>query len=204
MQRFSWVIVVAVAAVVLVVFLWPERQPVPEVQNDTIVFFGDSLVAGYGASEGNSLPEQLSRRLGRPVRNLGESGDTTAAGVARLSEVTVLEPGLVIVLLGGNDALRKRPVSETKENLRSIIETLQAEGAAVVLVGVRSGVFGFNDGYDQMYADLADEYELVYVPDALSGLFGDPRYMADAIHPNDAGYAILAERIHEAIAPIYD
>lgn len=179
-----------------------KSTPIPEVQNDTIVFFGDSLVAGYGATLGNSLPEQLSLLLNRPVINMGVSGDTTADGLARLDEVISRNPGLVIVLLGGNDALRKVSQDKTEANLRQIIEALQATGSAVVLVGIRSGLFG--DRYDSMYEELASSYDLILVPDALSGLITRPEYMADTIHPNDAGYALLAERIYQAVEPIYE
>jgi len=202
MRSNSILIIVVVLVGVSLFWLFRPGQSVPEVRNDTIVFFGDSLVAGYGATANNGVVDQLSAQLEKPIINAGVSGDTTTDGLARLDAVLAHDPGLTIILLGGNDALRKHPIEETEANLRQIIETLQANGSAVVLVGIRSGLIG--DRYDTMFETLRDEYDLLYVPDALRGLIGRTEYMTDAIHPNDAGYAMLAERIYEVVAPIYE
>ena len=176
-------------------------QPVPVVKNNTIVWLGDSIGSGYGASKGNSPPDYLEQQLGLSVINASKSGDTTADGVAKIDRVLREDPGMVIIQLAGNDALQKVPTSETEMNLATMIQSFQASGAAVTLVGIRSGPFG--DAYGEMFEDYTDEYDLIYVEDALKGLFGDPRYMADPIHPNDAGSERLAERVFEAIAPVY-
>lgn len=163
--------------------------------NSTIVAFGDSLIEGVGATTGNDLVSQLSRRLGRPIVNLGVSGNTTAEGVARLNEAIEERPGIVILLLGGNDTLRRISVAESQTNLTTLITGFQQAGAVVVLLGVRGGVL--RDGRAEMYETLAKQYGAVYVPDVLDGILLKPELMSDAIHPNDAGYAIIAERIAE-------
>lgn len=184
-------------------WLFGERtQPVPVVKNTTIVWLGDSIGSGYGASEGNSPPEYLARQLGMPVINASKSGDTTTDGVEKIDAVLALDPGLVIMQLAGNDALRKHDETVTAANIQTMIEAFLAAGSAVALVGIRSGPFG--DRYGEMFATYADQYDLVYIPDALKGVFGDTRYMADPIHPNDAGSEILANRVFEAIAPVYE
>ena len=183
------------------ILFFAESQPVPEVKNNTIVWLGDSIGSGYGASDGNSPPEYLERMLGMPVVNASKSGDKTADGVAKIEAVIARDPGLVIIQLSGNDALQKRPISETKANLETMITTFLESGAAVALVGIRSGPFG--DAYGDIFEDFADQYDLIYVEDALKGLFGDARYMADPIHPNDAGSEKIAERVYEVVAPIY-
>lgn len=160
---------------------------------DAIVMFGDSLVEGVGATRGNDLPSLISRGLGLPVGNLGVSGNTTADGAARIDELLKSDPDIAIILLGGNDALRKVPIEETEANLRQIVSAVQARGAVVLLLGVRGGIL--NDPYDDMYERIAEDTGSAHVSNVLKGLFADSRYMADAIHPNDQGYAMIAERV---------
>lgn len=166
-------------------------------KNDTIVAFGDSLIAGVGATKGNDLVSVLSRKLGVPIINLGKSGDTTADGVARMEAVFARDPGIVILLLGGNDYLRRINTEETRANLATLITAFQERGAMVVLLGVRGGVL--RDEYAPLFAALSETYHTLYVPDVLDGVFAHPNLMSDAIHPNDAGYAVIAERVHDAL-----
>ncbi len=168
-------------------------------KNPTIVAFGDSLVSGQGASAGKDFVSQLSVLLQRPIINRGVPGETTAQGRARLPEITAEGVGTVIVLLGGNDYLKRIPEDETFENLRVIVTTLQSSGSMVVLLGVRGGLF--NDHYDARFEALAKETDALYVPDVLRGLIGDASLMSDAVHPNDAGYQRIAQRVFEELAP---
>jgi lysophospholipase L1-like esterase len=163
----------------------------------SIVAFGDSLVAGYGSTKGNDFVSLLSKGLGEEIINLGVSGDTTAGGLARIDSALNREPKITILLLGGNDFLRKVPREETFSNLRTIISKLQERGSIVVLVGVRGGLL--SDSADGYYEDLAEETGSAYVEDVLDGLFGDARYMSDSIHPNDAGYLKIAERLYPVL-----
>ena len=121
--------------------------------------------------------------------------------MAKTDAVTAQDPGLAIIQLSGNDALQKVSQEKTEANLRIMIEAFQANQSVVLMIGIRSGPFG--DQYGDMFEDLAAEYEILYLPDALKGLFGRPQYMADPIHPNDAGSEILAERVSELIVSIY-
>lgn len=182
--------------VVLAIWFFFFRSPTitnyPSAGTD-IVAFGDSLVLGVGASEGKDFVSLLSQKLGVPIINLGKSGDTSAAGLARLSELDWYKPKVVLLLLGGNDYLRRVPKEETFATLSKIIEDLQSRGAAVLLLGVRGGVL--QDNFSGEFSALAKKYHTAYVPDVLGGLLGDKEYMADQIHPNDAGYARIAERV---------
>lgn len=162
-------------------------------KNDVIVAFGDSLVAGTGATEGNDFVSKLGVRIGKPIVNLGVPGDTTADGLARVEEVLAYNPGVVILLLGGNDYLRRIDEETTRTNLAKLIQTLQENGSMIVLLGVRSGIL--ISGRDDMYEDLTESYGLVYVEDVLDGIFGKQELMYDGIHPNDAGYTIIADRL---------
>jgi acyl-CoA thioesterase I len=162
--------------------------------SSTIVAFGDSLVEGKGATMGNDFVSVLERSVGRPILNHGVSGDTTADALMRLDAVIAEKPGIVLLLLGGNDYLRRVPEETTRKNFVTIIEALHHAGAVVVLLGVRGGLL--QDTRESLYEDLAKEYHLVYVPDVLDGIFGRSALMADGIHPNDAGYAIMSDRIY--------
>lgn len=171
---------------------WPINN-YPSIQNGPIAMFGDSLVEGVGATIGNTLPEQLGEKLGTEILNYGVSGDTTRDGLARYNTVLATKPRMVIVVLGGNDFLKKIPREETFQNLEKIVTAFQGEGAIVAVVGVRSGIIG--RGADEEYEALAKQTGSVYVSDVLSGVFGRSELMSDAIHPNDRGYQHIAERL---------
>ena len=165
----------------------------PSANQGPIVAFGDSLVAGVGATRENDFVSVVSRELGVPIQNLGQAGDTTRDGLERLDDVLAEKPKLVLLLLGGNDYLQDIPPAETFANLGTMIESIHDTGAMVVLLGVRGGLF--TDSYKQEYEVLSKRYQTAYVPNVLDGLFGNPRYMADTIHPNDAGYTEIADRV---------
>ncbi len=173
---------------------------VPVQGTGSILFFGDSLVEGVGATAGHDLPSLLSKALGEPVLNYGVSGDTTRQGLDRISQARSENPRLVLILLGGNDFLQKVPREETFANLKQIIEQFQSDGAAVVLIGVRSGII--SGGADEQYAALAEETEALYIEDIFQGVFGDPALMSDTLHPNDRGYEKMAHRILSAVTPL--
>lgn len=170
-------------------------------KNATILIFGDSLAEGVGATEGNDLADRLGRSLGKPVLNYGRSGDTTRNALERLPEAVAEDPGLAIIILGGNDVLKQIPKEETFLNLEKIIAGFRNNGTTVALVGVRSGLIG--GGRDSDFEALAEKTGALYVSDILKNIFADTRYMSDAVHPNDAGYAIIAERITPDIASLY-
>jgi acyl-CoA thioesterase-1 len=166
-------------------------------KNATIVAFGDSLVAGYGATVGNDFVSVLSRELGVSIENFGRNGDTSALAFDRMDTVTARDPGIVILVIGGNDILRRVPIKETEGNIREIVKAFQRNNTQVVLVGVRGGLV--NDPYASMYESIKEDYELAYLPDVLSGLLGRKEYMSDPIHPNDKGYAHIAKRLEKIL-----
>ncbi len=157
-------------------------------QGRDVIAFGDSLVAGVGSSSGGFVS-----LLGESVINLGVSGNTTRDALARIEELDAYKPKVVIVLLGGNDFLRKVPEAETFSNLSQIIQEVQKRGAVVLLLGVRSGIL--SNRYDKEFKRLSDEFGTAYVSDVLDGVFGHPDLMYDTIHPNDSGYKLIADRV---------
>ncbi len=135
----------------------------------------------------------LAQQTGVPISNFGESGDTTAQAKARVVEVLADKPDITLVLLGGNDALQRVSDEETEANFRGIITAIQNSGSKVVLLGV---VGGFpRDRYESMFERLAEDYEVTYVPNVLSGVIGRSSLMSDGIHPNQAGYQVIADKI---------
>jgi lysophospholipase L1-like esterase len=200
-------IVLAVCGAVLAALVWWTAEGVPRpakpTSGRTIVAFGDSLVEGRGATPGKDFVSLLSRRLGMPIINAGRSGDTTAAALARLDrDVLARDPKVVIVLLGGNDFLRRVPVESTFTNLQQIVDRIRRRGAAVVLVGVSVGLL--SDPYAAEYTTVARRHAAGLVPDILDGIIGNRELMADSIHPNDRGYAIIAERLERAVREVVE
>ena len=182
--------------------LWSLRSSAPHAARPTagerVIAFGDSLVEGVGASAGRDVVSLLSARVGVPIVNAGRSGDTTGTARARLdSAVLSRRPRVVIVVLGGNDFLRRIPHEETFANLDAIVDRIRERGAAVILVGLSFGVL--TDTYGDGYEDLARRTSSGLVPDILEGILGQPDLMADHIHPNDRGYRMMADRIEPVL-----
>ena len=182
--------------------LWSLRSGTPVAAKPTagelVITFGDSLVEGVGASAGHDVVSLLSARVGVPIVNAGRSGDTTGSALARLdSAVLSRSPRVVIVVLGGNDVLRRIRHEETFANLDAITGRIRSRGAAVILVGLSVGVF--TDAYGRGYEDLARRTSSGLVPDVLAGILGHPDLMADQIHPNDLGYRMMADRIEPVL-----
>lgn len=191
---------VAAAVIVLVLiatFVFRgQRAPVRNLDSrgSEIVAFGDSLTAGYGASAGEDYPAKLSTMIGRTIINAGVSGDTTDSALGRIDDaVLARNPRIVIVGLGGNDYLRGAPIDSTENNLRTIVKKIQDRGAMVVLLGFRFP--SLNANYEAMYARVSRDEQALLVPDMLDGILSDEKLRSDAVHPNAAGYAIMAERV---------
>jgi lysophospholipase L1-like esterase len=167
---------------------------------ENIICFGDSLTYGTGAAQNKSYPAQLSAMTDQPVINAGIPGNTTADGLERL-ETDVLEksPRIVLITLGGNDLKNGVHKDVAFMNLKTIIEAIQAEGGLVVLGGVKFIIL--DKGYGEMYKKLAKETDIILMPNILGGLIGKDKYMSDPIHPNGAGYEIMAQKFHKAIEP---
>ena len=169
---------------------------------EQILILGDSITAGYGLESEQAYPSLLSQKLNLPIVNRGVSGDTTADGLARLSEdILTEEPWMVIVGLGGNDFLKKVPKTLTEQNLRAIISQIQAENAITVLLGMNLGLF--TDEYKDLYQRIAEETGSYLIPQVLKGILDNPKHrQQDIIHPNAIGQEILADKIAKALKPL--
>ena len=170
---------------------------------ETIICFGDSLTEGVGAEPGEEYPTILSRLLGMRVVNAGQRGDTTAQALERINTSVVNKnPRLVILLLGGNDFLRQIPTRETRQNLKELVRQIQDHGAMVAIAGIKLGFF--TDEYGPIFEETAAEFDAIYIPQVMKGIFNDTKLRSDQIHPNSAGYRLIAERIAKKIKPMLD
>ena len=166
----------------------------------TIICFGDSLTYGTGASQDMDYPSQLSQMLNKPVINAGVPGDTTGRALKRLKrDVLSRNPDIVMITLAGNDLKNGVPRDTAFRNLRQIIESIQNQGAGVIIGGLK---FPLRDrGYGKGYRELADQTGAVLIPDIFEGIMGNRKLMSDPIHPNDGGYKVIALRFYEAMLP---
>ncbi|MFO6423564.1 arylesterase [Motilimonas sp. KMU-193] len=167
-------------------------------QDSVILAFGDSLTQGVGAPNEQSYPAQLTRQLGVPAINAGISGETSSQGLARIESLLQEHaPDLVIICYGGNDLLRKLPLSQLKQNLEKMILLSQAHGAKVLLVGVPKPAI-FLDPVP-IYGELAEQYHLSAELDILSDLLDDKAMKSDAVHLNATGYQAFAQALAKLI-----
>ena len=162
---------------------------------DTVLAFGDSLTAGFGAATYQSYPEVLEDLALLNIINAGVSGELSAAGLQRLPALLAQhQPKLVILCHGGNDMLRSRGSNAAKNNILQMIALIREQPAEVLLLGVpRPGVFlSTADFYDE----IAEETGVAYLPDLMQEVLGNASLKSDAVHPNAAGYQFIASDIH--------
>lgn len=169
-----------------------------------IVAFGDSLTAGYRLAPGDAFPVKLEKALrGRglsvEVANAGVSGDTTAAGLARLDWAVPDGTQIVILELGANDALRGTDPAVTRANLDQTITRLKAKGAVVLLAGMlapRNWGGDYAKRFDAIFPDLAKAHGVALYPFFLDGIaLKSELNLDDGIHPNARGVDVIVARI---------
>lgn len=171
----------------------------------TLLLFGDSIIAGYGLSEDDTLTAQLQayldqKKLNVNIVNGGVSGDTTSAGVSRLPwTLKRHKPDIVFLALGGNDVLRGLPPSMAKQNLEIMLKTLQDNGVQVILSEVLAPA-NLGQEYSQelsnAFKDLAKRFNVPLYPFLLEDIFATPELMLrDGIHPSAAGVKAMTQRL---------
>ncbi len=164
----------------------------------TIIAFGDSLTAGQGANSTESYPAVLGEFIGIDIVNAGKNGDTLQSALERLDgEVLEQKPQVVIMTLGGNDIMRRVSVEQSVEAAAAIFTKLIGAGAMVIFIEIDPPLFASK----RMKAirAVAEPLGVVWLDGITTGLWGNSKVMADNIHPNAAGYRIMAERIHEKL-----
>ena len=178
-----------------------------------LLVFGDSLVAGYGLDQGVAFPDQLGDALAADgidveVINGGISGDTTAGGASRIDWSLADGPDAVMVVLGGNDALRGLSPDDMEANLDRIINTIADRDIPMLIAGMHApanmgGAYG--KAFDQAFLNAvakgkARGAKLAFYPFFLDGVALDPQLnQNDGIHPNVAGVKVIVERIRPEV-----
>ena len=165
----------------------------------SVVALGDSLTYGTGATPETSYPSVLAELSGWNVVNAGAPGETAAEGCARLPAlIDEHRPRLVLVLLGGNDFLRRLPDEGIRQGLASCVATARARDTPIVLIPVpRIGLGGL--GNAEVYGTVAREHKVALVDGGLAELFGRAAMRADRVHLNAQGYRTMATTLVEGL-----
>lgn len=176
-----------------------------------ILFFGNSLTAGYGLDEEQAYPALIQNKLDSlglnyKVINAGLSGETTASGNSRLEWVLERQPIDIFVLeLGANDGLRGIDPQETYQNLLSMINQVQEKypEAEIILSGMMvppNMGQAYAEKFRQIFPRVAEEENVMLIPFLLEGVAGEPELnLSDGIHPTAPGQAIVAENVWEVL-----
>lgn len=181
-------------------------QQAPANAQKTILFFGNSLTAGYGIEQDDAFTGLTQDRidslgLNYRVINGGLSGETTAGGLSRLDWFLEDEPAIFVLELGGNDGLRGILPSESKKNLLGIIDKVRAKypNTEIILAGMQippNMGQDYTDEFKNIYPEVAAEKNVKLIPFLLEGVAGDPALnLPDGIHPTEAGHKIVFETI---------
>ena len=177
----------------------------------TILVMGDSISAEYGLPRNAGWVHLMEQELIKDgsswkVFNASISGETTAGGISRLPALLQQKhPGLVMIELGANDALRGLPLSETEKNLRSMISMSKKSGGKVLLIGMQIPPnYGrdYTEQFKKIYPRIAKEESVVLTPFLLAGVADKPElFQEDHIHPNAAAQSILLKNVWGSMAP---
>ena len=194
-----------------------------------IVCFGDSLTAGYGASNGQAYPDYLQKKIKSPVINAGISGDTTIGALARIDkDVLAKDPQVVIIEFGANDLWQGLTVTQIKNNLEQLIRRIDNGKRKIYIANwvpdnaitadflTALNILRFANGVPALsMADLtgiASDFKsalialtatanVELVENIFEGIYGKSSLMSDPIHPNARGYELMADKYFNAIKP---
>ena len=175
-------------------------------QVKTILFFGNSLTAGYGVEPSEAFPSLIqnkidSLKLTYKVVNAGVSGETSSGGNGRIDWILRQPVDVFVLELGANDGLRGLPVDETRKNLQSIINKVKAKytKAKLVLAGMQippNMGEKYASDFQKIFPELAEKNDMTLIPFLLEGVGGEAKYnQQDGIHPSIEGTKIVAENV---------
>jgi len=199
-----------------------EAEPVPTKTADAvtkaaetseekiILFFGNSLTAGYGLDTEEAFPALIQDRmdslgLNYTAINSGLSGETTSAGLNRLDWVLNQEVDIFVLELGANDGLRGIPIKETRENLQAIIDLVRKKNAdtQIILAGMQippNMGQAYTREFQQVFPELANKNDIKLIPFLLEGVAGHPDLnLEDGIHPTAEGHKIVRDNVWDVL-----
>ena len=175
-------------------------------KNKTIVFFGNSITAGYGLDLSQAFPARIQEKLDSmnlpyKVVNAGVSGETSSGGRSRISWILKQKVDIFVLELGGNDGLRGIPITETRKNLQAIIDSVKIKypAAKIIITGMQippNMGKRYTTEFKRMFPDLAKQNNISIVPFLLEGVGGNAELnLSDGIHPTAEGHRILANNV---------
>lgn len=186
------------------IYSWAQANPV-------ILVLGDSLSAEYGLPRGTGWVSLLEEQLAKDkspwtVLNASISGETSSGGLTRLPKLlSQKKPGIVLIELGANDALRGLPVSDTERNLSKMIQMSKKSGAKVLLCGIQiPSNYGqtYTTQFKKLYPQLAKQEQIELLPFFLEGVATKPEFFqADRLHPNVQAQSIIFKNVWGSMAP---
>ena len=179
----------------------------------TVVFFGNSLTAGYGIEPAQAFPALIQKKIDSlnlpyKVVNAGVSGETTSGGNSRIDWILRQPVDVFVLELGANDGLRGIPITETKSNLQSIINKVWAlyPGAKIILAGMQippNMGQQYTSEFRAVFPELAKKNNIALIPFILEGVGGEEKFnQEDGIHPTEEGHKIVAENIWQVIKDV--
>ncbi len=180
----------------------------------TVLFFGDSLTAGYGLDDpDHAFPGRIQKKIDAEklpwrVINAGLSGETTAGGLRRLDWILRRPVDIFVLELGGNDGLRGLSPDVARANLQAIIDRVRAKNPAtrIVIAGMEmpsSMGADYTAAFRKIYPELAAKNAAVLIPFLLEGVGGDPELnLPDGVHPTARGHEIVAETVWKILRPL--
>ncbi|MBT1702559.1 arylesterase [Chryseosolibacter indicus] len=178
-----------------------------------ILFYGDSLTAGYGLSPEEAFPSLIEQQLiksGKPTKavNAGLSGETSAGGLTRIDWVLRQPIDIFVLELGANDGLRGLPLEQTKKNLQAIIDKVKSKypQTKIVIAGMMVPPnMGpeYSSKFKDLFPALARQNKAVLIPFLLQDVAGNEKLnQADGIHPNPEGHRIVANNVYKVLNPL--
>ncbi len=182
------------------------EEPAASSDQKLILFFGNSLTAGYGIDEDDSFAGLTQKRidslgLDYKVINAGLSGETTAGGLSRLDWFLEENPEIFILELGGNDGLRGIELTETKKNLMAIIDKVRSKSpdTKIILAGMQippNMGQEYSSEFKEIYPEVAETKNVILIPFLLENVGGIPELnLPDGIHPTEEGHQIVFETV---------
>lgn len=182
-----------------------------ENRSKIILFYGNSLTAGYGIDLDQAFPALIQKRLDSlgldyTVINSGVSGETTSGGLNRLNWVLNQKVDVFVLELGANDGLRGVPLKETKQNLQEIIDLVREKNSdtQIILAGMQIPPnMGpeYTEEFRNIFPELAEKNEIPLIPFLLEGVAGNPDLnLEDGIHPTAEGHKILSENVWKILS----
>lgn len=182
-------------------------------ERKTILFFGDSITAGYGIDSFDAFPALIQEKLNelgyhyRAV-NAGLSGETSAGGLRRVDWILQQKVDIFVLELGGNDGLRGIDPADTKRNLQGIMDKVWETypDVVILLTGMEAPPNMGDDytrGFRTIYRELSNENEVIFMPFILQDVAGNPELnLPDGIHPTEEGHKIIAKNLWTLLEPI--